>query len=281
MFDRKNIIISLLTILSIENIRLWIVRNFFHTEQQRSFSKMKLYLWWVIIIATLLGYGYINWWQDALINARREKITIFIGYCAVISSFIYITKHRGNSYYKQLLMISTCLFAIAAYSTLFVPMQAIIAYVLISVYAEEYMKIHASTALVNKQSYVGRDLIFFALVMWLWFSLVEHIAYLIHHINTQGWTLRGMHIARWLLTTSIHMVASGIIAYMTLRGYSTSTHSTRRTIAGILLAIGLHMIYNLSIHFGYITITVITTILSYYILSFLLYQTNILYQKTK
>jgi hypothetical protein len=46
-------------------------------------------------------------------------------------------------------------------------MQAIIAYVLISVYAEEYMKIHASTALINKKSYVGRDLIFFALIMGL------------------------------------------------------------------------------------------------------------------
>ena len=88
-------------------------------------------------------------------------------YCATIGSIIYITKHRGNSYYKQLLIISICLFIIAAYSTLFVPMHAIIAYVLISVYAEEYMKIHASTALVNKQSYVGRDLIFFALLMGL------------------------------------------------------------------------------------------------------------------
>jgi RsiW-degrading membrane proteinase PrsW (M82 family) len=75
-------------------------------------------------------------------------------------------------------------------------MQAIIAYVLISVYAEEYMKIHASTALVNKQSYVGRDLIFFALLMGLGFSLVEHIAYLIYHLSTQGGTLRGIHIAR-------------------------------------------------------------------------------------
>jgi RsiW-degrading membrane proteinase PrsW (M82 family) len=88
-----------------------------------------------------------------------------------------------------------------------------------------------------------------------------------------------MHIARGLLTTAMHMVASGIIAYMTLRGYSTSNHSSRRTVAGIILAIGLHMTYNLSIHFGYTIITIIGAISSYYILSFLFYQTNILYEK--
>jgi RsiW-degrading membrane proteinase PrsW (M82 family) len=81
------------------------------------------------------------------------------------------------------------------------------------------------------------------------------------------------------LTTSIHMVASGMIAYMTLKGYSTSSHSSSRTIVGILLAIGLHITYNLSIHFDYTIITIITAISSYYTLSFLLYQTNILYKK--
>jgi len=158
-------------------------------------------------------------------------------------------------------------------------MHAIIAYVLISVYAEEYMKIHASTALVENKQYIGRDLIFFALVMGLGFSFIEHIAYLIHHLYTGGDNLRGIHIARGILTTSIHTVASGIIAYMTLRGYSGKTHSNIRIISGIIIATALHMTYNLSIHFGYTIITIIIAALSYYILTFLLYQTNIIYQK--
>jgi len=160
-------------------------------------------------------------------------------------------------------------------------MHAIIAYVLISVYAEEYMKIHASSALVNTKQYIGRDLIFFALIMGLWFSFIEHIAYLVHHLYTGGENLRGMHIARWILTTSIHMVASGIIAYMTLRWYSTKKQTIQWTIWWIIGAIAIHMAYNLSIHFGYTLATVCIAIISYYILSFLLYQTNIIYQKTK
>jgi RsiW-degrading membrane proteinase PrsW (M82 family) len=141
----------------------------------------------------MLGsYGSI--WEAGVVN-----IILFVLYCSAIVSIIYFTQQKGNIYYKQLLIVSICLFFIAAFGSLFIPMNTIVAYVLISVYAEEYLKIHASSALAHRQSsnnYIGRDLIFFALLMGLGFSFIEHIAYLIHHISTQGQTMRGMHIAR-------------------------------------------------------------------------------------
>lgn len=282
MFDRQNIIISILTIFSIENTRLWVLRNFFHTEKKRSLKSIQIYIWWLFIVGALLGYNYMlgsygNIWEAGIIN-----ITLFFIYCSSIVSVIYFTQQRGNTYYKQLLIVSICLFGIAAYGSLFIPMNTIVAYVLISVYAEEYMKIHASSALAHRQwwrSYIGRDIIFFALLMGLWFSFIEHIAYLIHHISTQWQTLRGMHIARGLLTTAIHMVGSGIIAYSALKFHTKSNFYRQWTIIGIIIAVWLHMTYNLSIHFWRTILTIIIGISCYYILSYLLYQTNIIYEK--
>lgn len=280
--DRQNIIISLITIFSIENTRLWVLRNFFHTEKKRSLKNIQVYIRWLFIVGALLWYNYMlgsygNIWEAGITN-----ITLFVLYCSTIVSIIYFTQQRGNSYYKQLLIVSICLFCIAAYGSLFIPMNTIVAYVLISVYAEEYMKIHASSALSHKTwwpTYIGRDLIFFALLMGLGFSFIEHIAYLIHHISTQGETMRGMHIARWLLTTAIHMVGSGIIAYSALKFHTKANLYRQGTIIGIIIAVWLHMTYNLSIHFWRTILTVVIGISCYYILSFLLYQTNILYEK--
>lgn len=280
--DRQNIIISLITIFSIENTRLWVLRNFFHTEKKRSLKNIQIYIRWLFIVGALLWYNYMlgsygNIWEAGITN-----ITLFVLYCSTIVSIIYFTQQRGNSYYKQLLIVSICLFCIAAYGSLFIPMNTIVAYVLISVYAEEYMKIHASSALAHKtwwSKYIGRDLIFFALLMGLGFSFIEHIAYLIHYVSTQGQTLRGIHIARWLLTTVIHMVGSGIIAYSALKFHTKSDLYRQWTIIGIIIAVWLHMTYNLSIHFWRTILTVVIGISCYYILSFLLYQTNILYEK--
>lgn len=280
--DRQNIIISLITIFSIENTRLWVLRNFFHTEKKRSLKNIQIYIRWLFIVGALLWYNYMlgsygNIWEAGITN-----ITLFVLYCSTIVSIIYFTQQRGNSYYKQLLIVSICLFCIAAYGSLFIPMNTIVAYVLISVYAEEYMKIHASSALSHKTwwpTYIGRDLIFFALLMGLGFSFIEHIAYLIHHISTQGQTMRGMHIARGLLTTAIHMVGSGIIAYSALRFHTKANLYRQGTIIGIIIAVWLHMTYNLSIQFWRTIVTVVIGISCYYILSFLLYQTNILYEK--
>lgn len=280
--DRQNIIISLITIFSIENTRLWVLRNFFHTEKKRSLKNIQVYIRWLFIVGALLWYNYMlgsygNIWEAGITN-----ITLFVLYCSTIVSIIYFTQQRGNSYYKQLLIVSICLFCIAAYGSLFIPMNTIVAYVLISVYAEEYMKIHASSALSHKTwwpTYIGRDLIFFALLMGLGFSFIEHIAYLIHHISTQGETMRGMHIARWLLTTAIHMVGSGIIAYSALKFHTKANLYRQGTIIGIIIAVWLHMTYNLSIHFWRTILTVVIGIASYYIMSFLLYQTNILYEQ--
>lgn len=284
MFDRQNIIISLITIFSIQNTRLRVLRKFFHTEKKRSLRNIQIYIRWLFIVWALLWYNYMlgsygNIWEAGITN-----ITLFVIYCSTIVSIIYFTKQRGNSYYKQLLIVSICLFCIAAYASLFMPMNTIVAYVLISVYAEEYMKIHASSALAHKtwwSKYIGRDLIFFALLMGLGFSFIEHIAYLIHHISTQWETMRGMHIARGLLTTAIHMVGSGIIAYSALKFHTRANLYRQGTIVGIIIAVWLHMTYNLSIHFWRTILTITIGISCYYILSFLLYQTNILYENKK
>jgi len=283
MFDRQNIIISILTIFSIENVRLWVLRNFFHTEKNRSLKNTQIYIWGVFIVWALLWYNYMLGSYGSIWEAGITNITLFVIYCSAIVSIIYFTQQKGNTYYKQLLIVSICLFCIAAYGSLFIPMNTIVAYVLISVYAEEYLKIHASSALAHRKSgnsYIGRDLIFFALLMGLWFSFIEHIAYLIHHVSTQWQTMRGMHVARWLLTTAIHMVGSGIIAYSALRFHSKGNFYRQGTIIGIIIAVWLHMTYNLSIHFWRTILTVIIGISCYYILSYLLYQTNVMYENS-
>ena len=180
-------------------------------------------------------------------------------------------------------MVRVCLSIMVNVAAFFIPMQTIISYVLISVYAEEYLKIHGSSWLVHHQTYkqyTGRDLIFFALLIGLWFSFIEHITYIINYYITGETVMRGINIARWLLTTVIHIVSSGLIAYMALRRAGTKKQYRIGTVIGITEEVILHMTYNLSIHFQRTILTIIIGITSYYLLTFLLYQTNILYEKS-
>lgn len=285
MFDRYNIIISIITIISIQNIWLRVLRNFFHTEKQLSLTSIKVYFRWIIVVGSLLLYNYISGQRWATLReSSLPNIILFVVYCSSIVSLIYFTEQKGNTYYKQLLIVSICLFVIVAYSNAFIPMNTVISYVLISVYAEEYMKIHASSGLAKQtwlKGYIGRDLIFFALLTGLWFSFIEHIAYVTNYIINGESVLWSMHIARWLLTTIIHVVASGVIAYSALRLNNKKWSYRIGTIIGLIAWVSIHMIYNLSIYFNQTLITVVIGIIAFYLLSFLLYQTNIIYQDKK
>lgn len=285
MIDRYNIIISIITIFAIQNVRLWVLRNFFHTEKRLSLTNTKIYFRWIIVVWSLLLYNYISgqWWAT-LRESSLPNIILFVVYCSSIVSLVYMTEQKGNAYYKQLLIVSVCLFAMIAYSKAFIPMNTVISYVLISVYAEEYMKIHASSGLARQtwlKWYIGRDLIFFALLTWLWFSFIEHIAYIANYIINGETLLRSMHIARWLLTTTIHVVASGIIAYSALKLNNKPWSYRIGTIIWLLAGVAIHAIYNISIYFNQTLMTVIVGIIAFYTLSFLLYQTNIIYQPQK
>jgi RsiW-degrading membrane proteinase PrsW (M82 family) len=170
----------------------------------------------------------------------------------------------------------------------------LIMYYLTSSYAEEILKfsiwqniylekqevdkhVDMSTKKINKKIQTS-DLIFFAIIAWLGFSVIENVFYLVVLYFSDGkWLM--MTLGRSVFATLLHIVATGLIAFFVIKKSENKKNNIWKYFVWILCGFGLHGIYNLSLFYNIKIVTILILLICYFILSYLLFNSDIIYQK--
>ena len=190
---------------------------------------------------------------------------------------------RYRNRYKtiaQILLIWWIFFIALAYGGFLAWINTLILYYLVSAYAEEYMKYSGGNNLflANKEPNQS-NLIFFCILVWLWFSAVENILYIINNIiNHENINIMNILIGRGLVSTLIHIVSTSLIAFIMIKTKRTNSIIVP-VILGIIGGFGLHSIYNISLQYNLSYITIPMVILAFFLMTYLTFQSDIIYKQ--
>lgn len=190
-------------------------------------------------------------------------------------------KNRYKSILKIVLIWSLFFIAIAYWGFL-IWINVLIIYYLVSAYAEEYLKYSTgnNVFLASKENNTS-NIIFFCILIGLWFSAVENIFYIINNVlNQESVNIINLLMGRGLVSTLIHIVSTGLIAFIIIR-----TKKTNNTIIPIILGIlgwfWLHSVYNISLQYNLSYVTIPMIILAFFLLTYLTFQSDIIYSSEK
>ncbi len=293
-----NLVWWILWIIIVVYIWIWIINNAF---------KNKKFKWGIsinIFVLSLLLVTFLYFYKDILILFGLENLYLledntwktiwsFVIYC--LSFIILLTSSFGNIKKKRsikFISIALLLFLGIWLGWAIMWVNILVMYYLVSSYAEEILKfsvwqniylekqdVDKSRQINNKAQYT--DLIFFAIVAWLWFSVIENIFYLIVTYISDG---GGIMLSVWrsIFATLLHVVATGLIAFFVVQKWNkTKLNKTNifKISIWILSGFALHGLYNLSLFYEITILTVLILIACYFILSFLLFKSDLVYKK--
>ena len=181
----------------------------------------------------------------------------------------------------QILLIWSIFFVALAYGGFLAGINTLILYYLVSAYAEEYMKYSGGNNLFLASKEPNEsNLIFFCILVWLWFSAVENILYIINTlINHENINIMNMLIGRGLVSTLIHIVSTSLIAFIMIKTKRTNS-IIMPVILGIIGGFWLHSLYNISLQYNLSYITIPMVILAFFLMTYLTFQSDIIYSSS-
>jgi len=271
---------------------MWIriINNSFRNKKYNFKTVFLIFIISVITVVFLYFYKDIleKFWLWNLVlseNITTKAIFSFIFYCV---SFLVLTAlFFGNIKKKtnlNFIVVALLLFVWIWIGGIIVWINTMIIYYLISCYAEEILKFSTWENVLqtyekkwNLESKWFWNLVFFAILSGLWFSAVENIFYLV--ILALGWDLSTFTILwRSIFTTLLHIVATWLIAFFVIKKDKNKLKYRWRCLIWILAWFGLHALYNLSLNYWYTALTILILIWCYFILTYLLVNSDIIYQ---
>ena len=278
-----NIVRPIITSILLVYVRIRIINTIFSQKKIKIWITIKIFGLAIIIVGSLFAYtyllGYIGQKNLALTNVIDSKtLLIFVGYCTVFVVLVTIIFRNRYKRIAQILLIWSLFFIALAYGGFLAGINTLILYYLVSAYAEEYMKYSASNNLFLAEKEPNEsNLIFFCILVWLWFSAVENILYIINTIiNNQNINIMNMLIGRGLVSTLIHIVSTSLIAFIMIKTKKTN-NIILPLILGIIGGFWLHSIYNISLQYNLSYITIPMVILAFFLMTYLSFQSDIIY----
>lgn len=273
-------------------IYIWIriINNSFKWQKNKLRTTILIFVISLFVVAFLYFYKDIlekfGLWNLALSgNITTKAIFSFIFYC--VSFLVLIALFFGNIKKKtnlNFIVVALLLFVWIWIGWILVWINTMIIYYLVSCYAEEILKF--STWENVLQTYEKKwkldtkwfwNLIFFAILSGLWFSAVENILYLV--VFALWWDASIFTLlSRSLFTTLLHVVATWLIAFFVIKKDKNKLEYRWRCLIWILAWFGLHALYNLSLNYWYTALTILILIWCYFILTYLLVSSDMIYQ---
>lgn len=279
-----EVIRPIITSILLVYVRIRIINTIFSQKKIKIWITLKVFGFAIIIVGSLLAYTYLLWYIGqknlALTNTiNNETLLIFIGYCTILMILITIFLKNRYKIIAQILLIWSLFFMALASGGFFLGINIVLLYYLVSAYAEEYMKYTTGNNifLANKETNES-NLIFFCILIWLWFSVVENIAYVANNIfNNESVNLINVVIGRGLVSTLIHIVSTSIIALIVIKT-KKGNNNILPIILGMIGWFWLHSIYNISLQYNLSYITIPMVILSFFLMTYLSFQSDIIYK---
>lgn len=282
-----SLIRPIITSIIIIYVRIRIVNTIFSQQKLKITLTLKIFGLAIIIVGSLLIYTYLLWYigQQQLALTHKinpQNILVFIAYCTVFA--ILITMIFQNRYKKiaQILLIGSLFFVAVAYGGWLTGINILILYYIISAYAEEYMKYSAGNNMwLANQEDNPSNLIFFCILIALWFSIIENIAYIGQSLlQQQTINITNLIVGRGLISTLIHVVSTGLIAFITIK-LKTTTNRNIPIVLWIIWGLAIHSIYNIGLYYQTNYITIPLVVLAFFLLTYLTFQSDIIYKQPK
>lgn len=277
------------TILAIY-MRIWIINNSFKNKKYKFKTVFLIFLISAITVVSLYFYKdilqKIGLWNLSLPeNITAKTIFSFVFYCVsflvLIALVLWNIKKKSS---LNFIVIALLLFVWIWIWWVLVWINTMIIYYLVSCYAEEILKFSTWENVLQtyekKEPVEKKDfwnLIFFAILTGLGFSAVENILYVI--VLAIWWDASMfMLLSRSVFTTLLHIVATGLIAFFFIKKDKDKLNYRLKCLIWILAWFWLHALYNLSLNYGYKIWTILILILCYFILSYLLVNSDLIYK---
>ena len=272
---------------------IWLIQHIF-AKSQRKISR-KLFWTSFLLVWSLLAFNFIiksifpntiAIQNDKLSFSRRS---LFLLYCGLIFIFlILLSNNRKKKQIRFLFLIRMILFAVVGLFGLTVWISATVLYYFVLAYSEEFLKIGATENEVSKTEFYSSDLLFFSIFIALWFSIIENLFYLWSEIFTNGEWIRWLVFGRWIFTSLLHFIATGLIALLLYKLYQQQSmkdlkiwQKIWRIVVALLIWVLIHRWYNLSIQHMNLLIYIILVFGGYFLLTYLLFLSDSLYLEKK
>jgi hypothetical protein len=270
---------------------IWLIQHIF-SKQERKIS-WKLFWTSFLLVWSLLAFNFIIKAISPEIEAIQNgtmslsRWWYFLLYCGLI--FLFLILLNWNWKKKQirfLFLIRMILFAVVGFFGLKAWISATVIYYLVLAYSEEFLKIWATENEVSKNEFYSSDLLFFSIFIALWFSIIENLFYLWSEILSSNpeW-IWGMVFGRWIFTSLLHFIATGLIALLLYKLYQQQSmkdlsiwQKVWRIIVAILIWVLIHRWYNLSVQHMNLLIYIVLVFGGYFLLTYLLFLTDSLYK---
>lgn len=267
-------------------VRIWIINNSF--KKQKKETKINI----SILILSIISVSFLYFYKEILglfdiqnmyfsDNITVSTILLFVFYC--LSFLILISlclKNLKNKKNLNFIIVAVLLFVWIGIGGVVTWINTMIMYYLVSCYAEEILKFSVwENVLLSKDNTIKAwrtDLILFAILAWLGFSVIENIFYLVVLALGDQWNFITT-IWRSIFTTLLHIVATWLIAFFVVK--KDNQKYRIKCMIWIVCGFVLHGLYNLCLAYGYKIFTVLILIWCYFVLSYLLFNSDLLYQK--
>ena len=214
-------------IASIIIIYIWIriVNTIFSEKKLKKTFSRRVIVSAIVIVGVLFVYTYFGsrigsfaQFQLQGTNITTVSIAIFIAYCVICSSILTLLYQNRYNKILQVVLIGTVCFISIGYGTYLLGVNAVLVYTLISAYAEEYLKYTTGNNLLFEEKRKNQtDLILFCILIGLGFSFVENLLYIsVSLLNHQQGSIMSMVVGRGLVSSLIHVVSTGLIAFISI-----------------------------------------------------------------
>ena len=295
-----NLVWWILWIIVIVYIWIWIINNAFKNKKFKRNISLNIFVLSFVLVAFLYFYKDILTFfgrEDLYIleNNTWKTIGSFAVYCLsfiilLATSFRNIKKKRSIKF----IIIALLLFLSIGIGWSMMWINILVMYYLVSSYAEEILKFsiwqnvfleknQTDNSTNNQETQLDKkrqiaDLIFFAIVAGLGFSVIENIFYLVvNYFSDSGGVI--MTVWRSIFATLLHVVATGLIAFFVIKKSKWNSSSWLQISIGILAGFILHGVYNLSLYYNIKIVTIAILIACYFILTYLLFNSDLVYKK--
>lgn len=261
---------------------IWLINEAFGKNSLKIKYIWKIILIWLILVGGLFSYTYLLSFPTSHLSLNitdqlNFKTTIiFWSYCMGILLILLLLFRKRAILILQIFFGWALFFVVLSFGGIILGINSLLLYYIVTAYAEEYMKYTSSTMLLKNTEKIKNG-IFFCILIGLGFSFVENIFYL---ISLTGWleNMAGLILGRWLISALLHVVATTTIwaLYYALRQKILRPVALFISIAGGVM---LHGTYNISLEYQLSYITVPLVIFLFFLLSFFLFRSDMLYVK--
>ena len=238
-----QIILPIIASLIIIYIRIWILNTIFSEKKIKRAISFKILFTGIFLVGILFAYTYLATWFPSLAPFLLSSVppflpqsaVFFVIYCSIF--VIILTLIFKNRYNKilQTILIGAIFFLAISYGGYLLGVSSLLIFFLVSAYAEEYLKYNAGNNLLYEEKRINTtDLILFCILIALGFSLIENLLYIVVNIlNHNDINILQMLVGRGIISSLIHVVATGLIAFITI-SFKKRHNIIIPTIIGIL-----------------------------------------------